>query len=284
MTRPRINVAIRGEETAGELSVMDNRVRADAAGPPLHHHDFDEAFYIVEGELVFQLEDRIVTRRAGEMAFAPRGVPHTYANQSGAEARFVLVCTPAGFERYFDKLAAEMAGVEPPPQVALGWPEVTKVGPQIGDRPPDDAGAPGAKQLPPPPATFTTRVLLRSEASDGIVSVVENTVPAHWEGTPLHHHAFDEAFHVLDGELTLQVGDRVVTRGPGESAFAPRDVHHAVANHGAVPARYVLVCTPAGFERYFDEIAARMAAVDPPPEAAKGYPETIVVGPPIARR
>lgn len=135
-----------------------------------------------------------------------------------------------------------------------------------------------------PPVSFATRVLLRSEESGGVVSLVENTVPANWEGTPLHHHAFDEAFHVLDGELTLQVGDEVLTRGPGETAFAPRDVHHAVANHGDAPARYLLVCTPAGFERYFDELAAKITGTDPPREAAKGYPETIVVGPPIARR
>jgi quercetin dioxygenase-like cupin family protein len=284
MTRAPINVRLRGEQTAGQVALMDNRSRAGSAGPPLHHHAFDELFYVVAGELVFALGDALVTRRAGEIAFAPRGVAHTYANQSATDARFVLVCTPAGFERYFDKLAAEIAGVDPPPEVALGWPEVTKVGPQIGDRRPDDAGVRGPTELPPPGAAFATRVLLRSEESGGVVSFVENTVPANWEGTPLHHHAFDEAFHVLDGELTLQVGEEVVTRGPGETAFAPRDVPHAVANHGAVPARYLLVCTPAGFERYFDELAAKIAGADPPPEAAEGYPETIVVGPPIARR
>ena len=40
--------------------------------------------------------------------------PHTYANLSGNEARVRLLCTPAGFERYFDRLAAEYAGLEPP--------------------------------------------------------------------------------------------------------------------------------------------------------------------------
>jgi len=39
---------------------------------------------------------------------------HTYANLSGKEARVLLLCTPAGFERYFDRLAAEHAGLEPP--------------------------------------------------------------------------------------------------------------------------------------------------------------------------
>jgi hypothetical protein len=45
----------------------------------------------------------------------------------------VLVCTPAGFERYFARMEAEQAGVEPPDWAMQGWPEVKKVGPRIGE-------------------------------------------------------------------------------------------------------------------------------------------------------
>ena len=65
------------------------------------------------------------------LAFAPRGVPHTYANQSGAEARALIVCTPAGFERYFARMAAERQGVEAPPWALQPIPDVTVVGPPI---------------------------------------------------------------------------------------------------------------------------------------------------------
>ena len=44
----------------------------------------------------------------------------------------LLVCTPAGFERYFQRMAAREEGVEPPPEALEPWPEVVKVGPQIG--------------------------------------------------------------------------------------------------------------------------------------------------------
>lgn len=132
MTRPPITVMLRGEQTAGEVALMDNRARAGSAGPPLHHHAFDELFYVVAGELVFALGDELVTRRAGEIAFAPRGVPHTYANQSATGARFVLVCTPAGFERYFARLAAERQGVDPPDWALQPLPPVEILGPQIG--------------------------------------------------------------------------------------------------------------------------------------------------------
>ena len=129
---PRINVLVRSEETGGEISVMDNVVSPDFGGPPLHHHPFDETFYVLEGELTFQLGEKVFTRRAGELAFAPRDVPHTFANLSGVEARTLIICTPAGFERYFDRLAAREAGLEPPASALQPWPEVVKVGPPIG--------------------------------------------------------------------------------------------------------------------------------------------------------
>jgi hypothetical protein len=113
---------------------MDNIVGAGFPGPPLHHHDFDETFYVLEGELTFQLKNELFTRKAGELAFAPRNVAHTFANLSGAEARTLIVCTPAGFERYFDRMAAERAGVEPPPEASKPIPEVIVVGPRIGER------------------------------------------------------------------------------------------------------------------------------------------------------
>ena len=61
-------------------------------------------------------------------------MPHTFTNRSGEPARQVIVCTPAGFERHFARMAAKRAGVEPPAWALQPIPEVTRVGPQIGDR------------------------------------------------------------------------------------------------------------------------------------------------------
>jgi quercetin dioxygenase-like cupin family protein len=131
---------------------------------------------------------------------------------------------------------------------------------------------------------FRSNVLLRSEQSDGHVAVVEGAVPAHWEGPPLHRHDFDEGFYVLEGEITFEVNGERLTARPGEFAFAPRGSHHALANLSDAPARYLLVCTPAGFERYFDLITAEQDGVHPPPAALKPYPQGVAVGPPIGIR
>jgi quercetin dioxygenase-like cupin family protein len=123
-------VLLRSEESGGQVAIVE---LSGGGRPPLHRHDFDETFYVLEGELTFQLDDDVFTRRAGELALAPRGVAHTYANLSGAPARALLVITPAGFERYFDQLAARITGREPPPEAAKPIPEVITVGPPLGE-------------------------------------------------------------------------------------------------------------------------------------------------------
>lgn len=129
---------------------------------------------------------------------------------------------------------------------------------------------------------FLPRVVLRGAESGGALAVVDITAPPRWAGPPLHHHAFDEAFYVLGGELTFQLADELRIGGPGSFAFARGGDVHTLANLTDAPARYLLVITPAGFEAYFDRLAAEAAGVDPPDSARQPYPETIVVGPTIA--
>ena len=127
----RTNVLLRGEETAGHVSVTEIVVPPHSGGPPLHTHDFDEAFYLLEGDLIFQVEEILATKGAGDLLFVPRNVPHAPANHSNAPARYLLTCTPAGFERHWARIAAEAAGVEPPQWALQPIPEVTVVGAPI---------------------------------------------------------------------------------------------------------------------------------------------------------
>ena len=124
-------IHLRSEQTDDVIGVIELSVPAGWDGPPLHHHDFDESFFVLAGELTFQLGDERVTRRAGDIAFAPRGVAHTFGNLSGADARTLIVCTPAGFERYFARMAADEAGLPAPVWAREPTPPVTRLGPPI---------------------------------------------------------------------------------------------------------------------------------------------------------
>jgi len=69
-------------------------------GPPAHvHDDEDDAFYILEGELVFELESEEIVAGPGTFVLVPPGVEHTFVNRTNAEARFLNIHAPAGFDR-----------------------------------------------------------------------------------------------------------------------------------------------------------------------------------------
>lgn len=265
-------VLLQGEDSAGALALVDVTVPPHWEGPPLHRHAFDEAFYVLDGQLTFQLGDQLRTGDPGQFAFARGGAVHTLANLADVPARYLLVITPAGFERYFERAAAQAAGTEPPASALGPIPETTVVGPHL------DAAAHGVAALPHHDGGVN--VLARGADSDGRVAIMDNRVGP-GGGPPVHCHDFDEAFYVLDGELTFQLGRERHVRRAGELAFAPRGVHHTFANLGNSDARTLIICTPAGFERYFQRMAARHAGIQPPPEALEPWPEVVKVGPPL---
>jgi quercetin dioxygenase-like cupin family protein len=105
-----------------------------------------------------------------------------------------------------------------------------------------------------------------SENTDGRYAFYEYVAPAGFGGPPPHTHSgFDEAWYVLDGELTLQVCERSVTAGPGAFLHVSGDTVHAFANHGTEPARFIGLLLRGGFERYFDELPALVAQHGYPP-------------------
>ena len=130
MTHP--SVLVRSEQSSGRVGIIESVMPAGAAGPPLHKHDFDEAFYVIEGELTFHLDGDLVTVGAGKLAFAAGGAVHTFANRGRTEAHYLIVCTPAGFERAFARRAAAKEGVDPPEWAMQELPPVTRLGPPIG--------------------------------------------------------------------------------------------------------------------------------------------------------
>jgi quercetin dioxygenase-like cupin family protein len=80
-------------------------------------------------------------------------------------------------------------------------------------------------------------------------------VGAHWIA-PLHvHHADDEAWYVLEGQLGFRLADREARADAGSAVFAPRGTPHTYWNAGSAEARYLLVMTPK-IARLIDAIHA----------------------------
>src|SRR5947209_1061131 len=98
------------EDTDGRVGMIDQIVPGGFPGPALHiHPDFDETFYMLGGSLAFRVGDDTREGGPGTVAHIPRGAPHTFANPSEEPAHFLVIVTPAGFEAYFEALAARIA-------------------------------------------------------------------------------------------------------------------------------------------------------------------------------
>jgi uncharacterized cupin superfamily protein len=120
-------ILVDGERTAGHLGLVRDIVPAGHTGPRLHlHPSFDEGFYVLAGELVFRVGDTVPVVRAGELALARRGEPHTFANQTDSDVPVLMFVTPAGFEQHFAQGAAQAR----PPQEST-----VIVGGRLGDPP-----------------------------------------------------------------------------------------------------------------------------------------------------
>src|SRR5215210_1025498 len=75
-------------ETGGALSAYEFAMPPATAGPPLHlHRGWDEAFYVLEGEVTFLIDGRTSAAAAGSFVFVPRGVLHTFWNAGAAPAK-----------------------------------------------------------------------------------------------------------------------------------------------------------------------------------------------------
>ena len=133
-----------GEETRVKVGPADSEgalavfhlVAPPMSGPPLHVHSReDEWFYVIEGELVFELDGARHTVGAGGSVWLRRGVVHRYQNFTATDARLLIATTPGGFSDYFVELsAATPPGGMPPFEVLAGLGEqygLTTLGPPM---------------------------------------------------------------------------------------------------------------------------------------------------------
>jgi quercetin dioxygenase-like cupin family protein len=108
---------ITGKQTNGQYCLIDMRV-PDGGGPPPHRHDFEEMFTILEGQIEFTFRGEKHLVGAGSTVNIPANAPHFFRNTSGAPARMLCMCTPAGQDEYFQRVGTVVDSWDaPPPQL-----------------------------------------------------------------------------------------------------------------------------------------------------------------------
>ena len=99
-------------------------------------------------------------------------------------------------------------------------------------------------------------------------SLVEHPMSPRALAAPLHLHTReDEYSFVLQGRMGALLGDEVVEAGPGELVFKPRNQWHTFWNAGDGPCRILELISPAGFERFFEELVDMGGVTQAAPEA-----------------
>jgi quercetin dioxygenase-like cupin family protein len=100
------------------------------------------------------------------------------------------------------------------------------------------------------------RFMIGGGETQGNFALVEHPIGPRALAAPMHTHRYeDEYTYVLEGEVGVQVGEEVLVGRPGDLVFKPRGVAHAFWNAADEPARALEIISPAGFERYFAELA-----------------------------
>lgn len=96
------------DETGRAWSLMENIVPKHTGAPP-HYHPWDEAYYVVEGEVDFTVDGRSERVRAGDFIYAPADVVHAYSGVSDEPARLLIFDVPAHAEALFRELHEKVA-------------------------------------------------------------------------------------------------------------------------------------------------------------------------------
>lgn len=109
--------------------------------------------------------------------------------------------------------------------------------------------------MPVPFFKQTIAVLAHGSDTNGVLGAVDVASPR-GSVPPLHvHHREDEVFYVLEGAYRVFIGDEVIEASPGTWVWGPRNVPHGYQIRSE-RGRHLSLTMPAGFENFFEEVAA----------------------------
>src|SRR3954471_6718558 len=94
-------------ETGGSWSLFEEDVPC-GMGPPPHRHDWDEAYYILDGQIEFVIDGEPVRSGVGDFNYLPRGTIHGFKGASADPARVLIFAAPAHGSEFFRELNDEV--------------------------------------------------------------------------------------------------------------------------------------------------------------------------------
>jgi quercetin dioxygenase-like cupin family protein len=226
-----------------------------------HLHSFEETLYILEGELVLELDGHAHRLAPGDFALIPIGVRHTLANVGGGVVRWFAANTPQRLDPASGRRDTYYEGT--PPDLAVlgdraerpgfGQPDVRWVGHYDGTPPQAEALHVSDPARGRRPAGMDTAILAYSGISvkmliDRVFGAELLTVfTVDYEpggAAQVHDHPFEETYFFLDGEIQGVLDGEEVTLRAGDVVFAGVGSTHGFFNTGDGRVRWIETQAP----------------------------------------
>jgi mannose-6-phosphate isomerase-like protein (cupin superfamily) len=103
-----VTYKVTSDQTGGAYSLFEVASQPGTGAPPHVQHREDEAFYVLEGDYEFLVEDRTLRMPAGSLLYVPKGNLHAYRNVGKGTGRMLVSQTPGGLhERFFEEVGEE---------------------------------------------------------------------------------------------------------------------------------------------------------------------------------
>ena len=102
-------VKLTGKDTGGQLTTIIQHLAPGLEVPAHKHTNEDEHFYLIEGEVTFEVGNEKHSLKGGDMIFLPKHIPHSLKVTGDIPAKVYLNIVPSGLEEMFaelDKLPA----------------------------------------------------------------------------------------------------------------------------------------------------------------------------------
>jgi quercetin dioxygenase-like cupin family protein len=93
-----------GDDTNGAYALIHGTVPPGSGPPPHIHHREDEAFFVIEGRLEFQVDGRSFAGTKGDWVTLPKETLHTFKNTGPAPAQFLILVNPSGLDKFFKEV------------------------------------------------------------------------------------------------------------------------------------------------------------------------------------
>jgi mannose-6-phosphate isomerase-like protein (cupin superfamily) len=230
------------------MDVAWSRCEDGERGPDAHiHRHHADAWYVLSGELTFELgpERTRVQAPVGTFVLVPQGVIHSFWNESGGETTYLNIHAPSG--GFADSLRGDIEGFDthdPPDDGGRSVSDV--VVHRSGEGEEEIVAADGASRL---------QIKAGGQSGEGTVLLAESSVAPGFPGPPAHRHERHvDSFFVLDGTLTLLLGDEEVELKDDSYGAVPPGNAHTFANRSDSPVRILNLMAPGGFEEFIKAV------------------------------